>query len=383
MKEDAHHSLEAFHSAKIQREAIYSSQPMSLIQSYGIWNNKGGVGKSTITFHIAARYAEMNPDVDVLVIDLCPQANASMMLLGGGHTGENAVLHFCTTAVPQTVVGYLSRVLSGGSGAPLPNPADFLVRVRDKNANLPNNLFLMCGDGNLEPMSPAISGAAAALALTPQSQPWQWVHLTFRKFVDDLVARSSTRNWMVFVDTNPSFSIYTEIAMCAVNRLITPVNADDSSRVATNAMFVLLHGQQPPHPVYGSWTFAAKAAQSGIHIPQIHLVIGNRLTQYDGAATAFSALSDATADTLYNAYQANPPYFTPRDPAPTNLSSFRAAYSIPLRDFNTAGVVAAHLGERLSQLNNRYYRVHGTEVQVNRERVTECLVAVDQVVSTL
>lgn len=57
---------------------------MAVKQSYAIWNNKGGVGKSTITFHVASRYAETNPNVNVLVLDLCPQANASMMLLGGG-----------------------------------------------------------------------------------------------------------------------------------------------------------------------------------------------------------------------------------------------------------------------------------------------------------
>ena len=67
---------------------------MSLIHSYAIWNNKGGVGKSTITFHLAMRYAELHPDINVLVIDLCPQANSSMMLLGGGSSGEDQIIDF-------------------------------------------------------------------------------------------------------------------------------------------------------------------------------------------------------------------------------------------------------------------------------------------------
>ena len=45
---------------------------MSLENSYALWNNKGGVGKSTITFHLSMRYAERNPKKKVLVIDLCP-----------------------------------------------------------------------------------------------------------------------------------------------------------------------------------------------------------------------------------------------------------------------------------------------------------------------
>ncbi|MBC6418343.1 MAG: ParA family protein [Prochloron sp. SP5CPC1] len=51
---------------------------------YVVWNNKGGVGKSTIVFNLAARYAERYPERQILVLDLCPQTNSTMMLLGGG-----------------------------------------------------------------------------------------------------------------------------------------------------------------------------------------------------------------------------------------------------------------------------------------------------------
>ncbi len=186
-------------------------------------------------------------------------------------------------------MGYLSLVISNGSGAPLPDPMEFVVRASTSNPLLPDNVFLLCGDGNLEPMAPAISQTAAAPPLTAASTPWKWVHLIVRRLVENVAVTRSDRDWVVFIDTNPSFSIYTELAVCAVDRLITPVNADDSSRVATNAMFILLHGQTPPHPVYGSWTFAARAHQEGIAVPQIHLIVGNRLTQYGGPAAAYGA----------------------------------------------------------------------------------------------
>lgn len=48
---------------------------------YAIWNNKG-VGKSYLTFQLASEYARQHTDKKVLVIDLCPQANSSSMLLG-------------------------------------------------------------------------------------------------------------------------------------------------------------------------------------------------------------------------------------------------------------------------------------------------------------
>src|SRR5208337_1753668 len=240
---------------------------MALIRSYAVWNNKGGVGKSTISFHLAARLAEARPNINVLVIDACPQANASMLLLGGGTTGEANVLSLCTQASPRTIVGYLSQVIAAGAGAPLPDPMSFVTQVTQFSAKLTDNLFLLCGDGNMEPMAPAISGAAAAPALTPQSQPWRWIHLILRELIHNLCQNIPGRDWVVILDTNPSFSIYTELAISAADRLIVPVNADDSSRVATNAMFILLHGQTPPHPVYGSWTFATRAQTYNITVP--------------------------------------------------------------------------------------------------------------------
>lgn len=355
---------------------------MSCLNRYAVWNNKGGVGKSTITFHLASRYAELNPDKNVLVIDLCPQSNSSMMLLGGGVQGERHVLEFCSLGTPKTVVGYLSQVLTGGMGAALPNCDDFILKVSDYNGSIDENVYLLCGDGNLEPMAPAISGAAAAPKLTVSgTDPWEWVHLVFKNLVEEVT--KGDKEWMVFIDTNPSFSIFTELAISAADRLITPVNADDSSRVAANAMFILLHGQNPPHPIYGSWTFARKASERNMEVPKIHMVVGNRLTQYEGAASAFEALSDATATALYEGFKRHPDYFTERDFAISSVEGFREAYSVPLRDFNTAGVVSAHLGTKVTSLRQGYYPMYGHQIKVNKDRIGECVEALDDVVMAI
>lgn len=356
---------------------------MALIDTYGIWNNKGGVGKSTITFHLATRYAEINPDKNVIVIDLCPQANSSMMLLGGGQIGESNVINNCIQTVPQTVVGYLTTVISNGYGASLPDPNSFTTHVKTLNNNLPDNLYLLCGDGNLEPISPAITNQANAQALTPKIQPWVWIHNIFRNYIDSFAKKHDGKDLVAFIDTNPAFGVYTELAITAIDKLICPVNADDSSRTAANAMTILLHGTTPPHPVYGSWTFAAMAQRFKTNIPKIHLIIGNRLTQYSGAAKAFKALSDATSQALFNIYQTNPDYFTSRSTISNNIDEFRLNYSIALRDFNTAGVVTAHLGRLLNDMTESIYSVHGTDVQIDRGRIKDCLNAIDEVLNKL
>ncbi len=58
------------------------------IPTYALWNNKGGVGKSYLTFQIASEYARTHASENILVIDMGPQANSSSMLLGGMVTGE-------------------------------------------------------------------------------------------------------------------------------------------------------------------------------------------------------------------------------------------------------------------------------------------------------
>src|SRR5260370_7229147 len=117
---------------------------MAVTRSYAIWNNKGGVGKSTITFHLASRFAEKNPQKKVLLIDLCPQSNSSMMVLGGGATGENHVLNLCTEATPRTVVGYLLTVISQGARPPLPTPAESFLHVHDLTNTMPQKLYPLC-----------------------------------------------------------------------------------------------------------------------------------------------------------------------------------------------------------------------------------------------
>ena len=358
---------------------------MGIVKNYVIWNNKGGVGKSTITFHLATRYAELHQNEDVLVIDMCPQANVSMMLLGGGTIGETNVISLCTLPTPRTVVGYITEVVSKGQGAIIPAPSSFYTIVNRQNNKLPPNLYLLCGDGNLEPIAPAIVNYANMPPITAGNQPWVWIHNIIKDYIHSFSSERELngRNVVVFIDTNPAFGVYTELAIVAGDKLICPVNADDSSRTATNAMTILLHGSNPPHPVYGSWTFASKAQQYAILVPLIHLVIGNRFTQYDGAAAAYRAMSDATAEQLYTIFQNHSNYFTVPSRVISNVNDFRDEYSVYLRDFNSSGVVAAHEGDLLSHINSGAHRVHNENVNLDNRRLSECLQAVDDVLSKL
>lgn len=163
---------------------------------YAIWNNKGGVGKSYLTFQVASEYAQQNPDKKVLVIDLCPQANSSSMLLGGMINGENALTDLHGTVPRTSIAGYIDdRIVS-----PYQNPrtgSRYLTRLSGINQALPTNLYLIAGDEQLELQS---SRVRAATERGPDDA-WRLVHMWIRDLIADIAnAWADTEHTVFIVD---------------------------------------------------------------------------------------------------------------------------------------------------------------------------------------
>lgn len=346
-------------------------------ERYAIWNNKGGVGKSTLTFHIATHYAHTHRNERVLVVDMCPQANSTMMLLGSGDEGEKQLIELETRDPAPTIAGYIAERIKGGTNPPAQIDGGLWChQVSNINTNLPSNLHLVPGDGNLELLAAPISYYANAQF---PAAAWAAVHSWVRELTDAIT--EGDEKWMVFIDSNPSFAIYTELAMIAADKLLIPFNADDSSRHAVSAIVRLLYGVGKANPVFDKFTFRQLTLAAKLQAPLCHLFIGNRFTQYKGSAKAYSALSQAVGDELYSIYTKTPEFFTPRAGSAESRDGFLSEYTLDVRDFNTAGVVAAHMGTLLSSLKDGSYNVHGHEVQVRKDMITQCVDSVAAVCS--
>ncbi len=334
---------------------------------YALWNNKGGVGKSYLTFQIAAEYARTHPDQKVLVIDLCPQANASSMLLGGIIKGEDALNEISGRSPRRTIAGYIDeRVIS-----PYVNPrvgANYVTQVYPLNPQIPQNLYLVVGDEGLEMQTSRVSNATNP----GPAQAWRLVHGWITDLITDIRTSWNVQDSTVFIDCNPSFSIYTELAMSAADRLIIPFSADGSSKRAVRAVLALLYGVSRVAGMEKS-EFFLNSQQYRMTVPKIYCYVGNRLTQMNsGAAKAFKTVVTEIGKEIYAVWLANPNQFSihpasqlpPRTPA-----QFASMFQAEINDANSASVVSGGLGIPISSMHAGMHTLAGRRVQVNQSQL--------------
>ncbi len=334
---------------------------------YAVWNNKGGVGKSYLTFQVAAEYARTHPEKRVLVVDLCPQANSSSMLLGGMLTGE-ANLNRIHYANPRlTISGYVEdRILS-----PYVNPqtgARYATQVRPLNSPIPANLFLVVGDEQLE-----IQASRVSAATNPGPQDaWRIVHTWISDLIRDIVASWNDADHTVFIDCNPSFSIYTELALSASDRLIVPFSADGSSKRAVRAVLALVYGVAR-QPGQQQSEFFLNSQRFRMSLPTLYMYVGNRLTQSNQtSAAAFRSVVNEIGEEIYAVWQTNANLFCVHPggaPIPTSKRTFKQMFQYEVNDANTASVVSGTCGIPISGLTSGLRNVLGKDVMVNQTQL--------------
>jgi cellulose biosynthesis protein BcsQ len=348
---------------------------------YAIWNNKGGVGKSYLTFQLASEYARQNPNKKVLVADLCPQANSSSMLLGGMTEGERILTQIHTAKPRCTISGYIEdRILS-----PYMSPqsgAGYLTNVAQYNNRIPDNLYLVVGDERLEMQASKVTGATFP---GPQ-EAWRIVHLWVRDLIADILTSWNNEDSCVFLDCNPSFSIYTELALTAADRLIIPFSADGSSKRAVKAVLSLVYGRVR-HQGDPQSDYYLKSERYKMTLPSIYMYVGNRLTQMNNSsASAFKTVVNEISEEIWSVWQSSPQsfYIHPHGaPTPSSKRTFKAMFQYEVNDANTASVVSGALGIPIASLTARRKSVAGRSVKVNQSQLEKQVPNITQLVQQI
>lgn len=336
---------------------------------YAYWNNKGGTGKTSLLFQTILEYARRNPDSKILVIDLCPQANLSDLLFGGllGSGADNLnILHQQTPR--KSVGGYFQYRISTPYTLPDINVDQFISSPNEFNSSVPENIELLAGDQLVEVQTNSI--ATLSNTTLPGINPW----LSVIDWINDFIEVTDEKYSDVFIDTNPSFSIYTQIALAAADRLILPVMADDSSKRAIQNVFSLVHGIQLP-TIYHDSSFATRLKAAGRGLPLIHLIIKNRLTQYMGPASAYQSIFTSIDKYIEKLMLSHPSVFT--------FNDYKKDGVVEVRDFQTTGVVAFAKGLSFRNTSTGRHEIFDRTPQVNQEFLDSCIDAIDNLVGKL
>lgn len=338
-----------------------------------VWNNKGGVGKTFLTYLLASEYAINNPDQDVIVIDLCPQANVSEMMLGGNGKGESNLEKLWQNNT--TIAGYIKFRYEKSPNGKLGNELGYFIKVNAYNNAMPPNLFLLPGDTDLDICSAIIN----FLGQAPQKGAWA----RSRRFLVDLIESIENdrkeKKVVFFFDCNPSFANYTEMAVIAADRIIVPCTADSASVRAIHNLFRVIYGvevsskRNATHLSEDAFdTFVTKAKEAAITLPKIHLFIQNKSRSLEKeATTAFKAHIDEINTIIKNAKIKSPENFTSNSTL------------INVKDGNTLASIANHTGLPLSMIQPKKYDIYGKKTQANKSQVDELLAQVQQCVHEL
>ena len=176
------------------------------MKTLAFFNNKGGVGKTTLLYHLAWMFADMGKRV--LVADFDPQANLTSMFLT---EPELEKLWDPDNKQDESVMAPLSPIIRGlGDIGPSP-----LVRIA-------SNLRLIPGDLNLSNFESNLSEAWGK-CLEGQEPAFRTTSSLYR------ITRQAAANFeadLVLVDVGPNFGAINRAALICADAVVIPVAPD-------------------------------------------------------------------------------------------------------------------------------------------------------------
>ena len=318
---------------------------------YCIWNNKGGVGKTFLSFTLALEHAFRHKTKKVLLVDMCPQANLSEIMLGGDGTGDQKLEKVLHARNRKTIGGYFDarikspHTLTGSE-------TSYLLHGIECNNELLDNVYFICGDPTLELQAQVINQISSQ---TLPIDAWRTIHLWVKDIVDKSINYLGDETTVdVFIDCNPSFSAYTELALAASDNLIIPCSCDGSSARAITNVRTLVY----ENSTYGGDRgFSAMCRKFDIPLPLVHSIILNRSTQYDNrASSAFRAMFDEIKRVSIQFFTELPSCFCAGD-----------LKFMDIPDYHSVAIVSSHHGKPLFSITPGRYEVHDALPQINKE----------------
>jgi hypothetical protein len=159
---------------------------------------------------------------------------------------------------------------------------------------------------------------------------------------------------------------------------LQPTNQKENGDCITRSI-VFLHPLQKnttviSSDIYSEYAFATKLRLANRPLPQVHIVVKNRITQYMGPASAYDAVLRSIEQDVSSLIHSNPDIFT-FDEVSKGV--------VEIRDFQTTGVVAFARGCPFYKQINGKLNIGGHRVQVQQGYRQNCVDAIDDLVRRL
>ncbi|NLH50726.1 MAG: AAA family ATPase [Myxococcales bacterium] len=207
------------------------------------FNNKGGVGKTSLVYHLAWMYSELG--YRVLAADLDPQANLSAAFLD-----EEELLEFWPEGNhPKTIFGFLEPLIKGTGDIGDP----FLKPINDKLAIIIGDLLLSTFEDQLSEVWPkCLDRDERAFRVT--SALWRILQKGGEQFEADLI----------LMDLGPNLGAINRTALISSDFVVVPLSPDLFS----------LQGLRNLGPTLRKWRSAWKERLERNPAMDIHLPSG-------------------------------------------------------------------------------------------------------------
>lgn len=187
-----------------------------------VFNHKGGVSKTTTTFHIGWKLADLGKRV--LLVDGDPQCNLTSLFLGS----EKFDSYYEDDITSRNNIK--DGVAPAFSGQPVPIES-FSCPVAQRN----ENLYLLPGHMNLSEYEGALNFALNATTALPSLKSLPGA---FNKLIEEIADRHNID--YVLIDMNPALSSINQVLFLSANAFLIPINPDIFAMMALKSLSTIL-----------------------------------------------------------------------------------------------------------------------------------------------
>ncbi len=174
------------------------------MKSIAFFNNKGGVGKTTLVYHISYMMAELG--YRVLVVDLDPQANISSMFLSEQDLYEKIELN-------QTIIEALKPLVKGTGD------------INDAHIEkITESIFLLLGNLELSAFEDELSKSWGECLDRKTAEPALRRESAFYRIMQ--AAGQKIEADFILIDIGPNLGAINRSAMIAADYVVVPVSPD-------------------------------------------------------------------------------------------------------------------------------------------------------------